>query len=120
MAKAKVLADRISITSEVLTDENIRKVKALAPSVLALHDEVEGDIYRVDVTDETEYAIANSYGSVFKDGVALATYYDYTDETGLKLYVVDMLHKINAIEKQVEEFLESNPFDEIEDSIEFM
>lgn len=120
MAKAKVLADRISITSEVLTDENIRKVKALAPSVLTLHDEVEGEIYKVAVANEEESSNATKYGAVFKDGIALANYYNYTDEDGLKLYVVDMLHKINAIEEQVKEFLESNPFDEIEDSIEFM
>ena len=39
MAKAKVLADRISITSEILTDANIEKVSVLAPSVLKLVDE---------------------------------------------------------------------------------
>ena len=33
MAKAKILNDRIVITSEVLTDANIEKVKVLAPSV---------------------------------------------------------------------------------------
>lgn len=120
MAKAKVLADRISITSEVLTDENIRKVQALAPSVLVLHDETEGEIYRVDLTDEAAFATANRYGSVFKEGTSLATYRDYSDEEAMKLFIVDILHKINAIEKAVEEFLESNPFDDIENSIEFM
>ena len=40
MAKAKVLADRISITSDILTDENLEKVAILAPSVLNLVDEL--------------------------------------------------------------------------------
>ena len=120
MAKAKVLADRISITSEVLTDENIRKVLALTPSTLSLMDDAEGEIYRVGITDEVEYAVATRYGAVFNKSAVLATFRNYSDEESLKLFVVDILHKINAIEKAVEEFLESNPFDAIEDSIEFM
>ena len=39
MAKAKILADRISITSDVLTDENIEKVRSLSPSTLYLYDD---------------------------------------------------------------------------------
>ena len=50
MAKAKVLADRISITSEVLTDENIEKVRILAPSNLVLFDEKKEDKVLFEVT----------------------------------------------------------------------
>ena len=39
MAKAKVLDDKLVITSEVLTNENIEKVSILKPSVLILKDE---------------------------------------------------------------------------------
>ena len=39
MAKAKVLDDKLVITSEILTNENIEKVSILKPSVLILKDE---------------------------------------------------------------------------------
>ena len=34
MAKAKVLTDRVSITSDVFTDENLERIKLIAPSIL--------------------------------------------------------------------------------------
>ena len=39
MAKAKILDNKVVITSDVLTDENIKRASILAPSVLQLVDE---------------------------------------------------------------------------------
>ena len=68
MAKAKILNDRIVITSDVLTDANIEKVKVLAPSVLKLVDELDLDakvLYEVDTDDYNTFTIN---GALFKGG----------------------------------------------------
>lgn len=112
MAKAKILADRISITSEILTDENIEKVKILSPSTLVLFDE----------KDETKalYEISNgvcntftSYGAVFNDGKTLGAIDESIlsldkeeKEAKIKTILTAVLTRINAIEAQVEEYLE--------------
>lgn len=112
MAKAKILADRISITSEVLTDENIEKVRILSPSTLVLFDE----------KDETKalYEVSNgvcntftSYGAVFNDGKTLGAIDESIlsldkeeKEAKIKTILTAVLTRINAIEVQVEEYLE--------------
>lgn len=112
MAKAKILADRISITSEILTDENIEKVKILSPSTLVLFDE----------KDETKalYEVSNgvcntftSYGAVFNDGKTLGAIDESIlsldkeeKEAKIKTILTAVLTRINAIEAQVEEYLE--------------
>lgn len=112
MAKAKILADRISITSEILTDENIEKVRILSPSTLVLFDE----------KDETKalYEISNgvcntftSYGAVFNDGKTLGAIDESIlsldkeeKEAKIKTILTAVLTRINAIEAQVEEYLE--------------
>ena len=72
MAKAKVLADRISITSEILTDENIRKAEILSPSSLVLFDEKDESkmLYRVCEDSCNSFT---TYGASFKDGKSLGT-----------------------------------------------
>ena len=124
MAKAKVLADTVSITSEVLTDENIRKVKALSPSTLKIVDENEGELYSIDSTNFKSEV--SKYGTVFKNGEAVGRvcgFYDIEDdkkEEEITNYLLPILVRINAIEDAVEEFLNDNEFDDIAEDIEFM
>jgi hypothetical protein len=124
MAKAKVLADTISITSEILTNENIRKVKALAPATLKIVDENEGELYSID-SSET-YVELNRYGAVFKDGVTVGRVPNFEfiaddkREETITNYLLPILVRINAIEEAVEEFLNNNEFDDVEENIEFM
>lgn len=124
MAKAKVLADTISITSEVLTDENIRKVKALSPTTLKIVDENEGELYSVDATDYNSNI--NTYGALFKNGEAVGRVPYFNDiaddkkEETVTNYLLPILVRINAIEDAVEEFLNDNKFDDIVEDIEFM
>ena len=51
MAKAKVLTDRVSITSDVFTDENLERIKLIAPSILELRDEADLGTILYQVTD---------------------------------------------------------------------
>lgn len=124
MAKAKILADRISITSEVLTDENIEKVRILSPSTLVLFDE----------KDETKalYEVSNgvcntftSYGAVFNDGKTLGAIDESIlsldkeeKEAKIKTILTAVLTRINAIEAQVEEYLEDAI--DLSDDVEFL
>jgi len=124
MAKAKILADRISITSEILTDENIEKVRILSPSTLVLFDE----------KDETKalYEVSNgvcntftSYGAVFNDGKTLGAIDESIlsldkeeKETKIKTILTAVLTRINAIEAQVEEYLEDAI--DLSDDVEFL
>ena len=97
MAKAKILADRISITSEILTDENIEK------------DETKA-LY------EVSNGVCNtftSYGAVFNDGKTLGAIDESIlsldkeeKEAKIKTILTAVLTRINAIEAQVEEYLE--------------
>ena len=111
MAKAEVLADRIKISSDVLTNENLRKAEMLKPSVLNLRDEE---------IDTTLYSIANAepasftkYGATFSDGMSLGAINERTmhlekeeRDKEIKLILSDILIKINAIEEQVSAFIE--------------
>lgn len=124
MAKAKVLADRISITSEVLTDENLEKVGILAPSILKLVDEYEADKVLYEVASG-EYNTFTVHGAVFKDGKSLGTIAeeimsldDTAKEAKIKNILTAVLTKVNAIEEQINEYLENA--DDLSDDIEFL
>lgn len=124
MAKAKVLADRISITSEVLTDENLEKVGILAPSILKLVDEYEADKILYEVAGG-EYNTFTVHGAVFKDGKSLGTIAeeimsldDEAKEAKIKNILTAVLTKVNAIEAQIDEYLENA--DDLSDDIEFL
>lgn len=113
MAKAKVLADRISITSEVLTDENLERVSILAPSLLQLVDEFDANKVLYEVVGST-YNTFTSYGASFKDGKSLGTISEDlmaleadVKEAKIKNIITAVLTKVNAIEAQIEEYLES-------------
>ena len=125
MAKAKVLADRISITSEVLTDENLEKVSILAPTVLQLLDGLEDHIKVLYEVAGGEYNTFTVNGAVFKDGKSLGTIAeeimsldDEAKEAKIKNILTAVLTRINAIETQVENYLENA--DDLSDDIEFL
>ena len=124
MAKAKILADRISITSEVLTDENIEKVSILAPSNLLLVDDMNGDTVLFEVASD-EYNSFTKHGAVFKDGKSLGTIspevMELTKEereAKLKNTLTAILTRVNAIEEQVEAYLENA--EDLSDDVEFL
>ena len=121
MAKAKVLDDKVVITSEVLTNENIERVNILKPSVLILKDE-ESDkvLYEIAIGDCNSIT---TYGAIFKDGKAIAGLAVDADteeakKAKMKTIITSILVKINAIEDQVKEYVESA--DEIEADVEFL
>lgn len=121
MAKAKILADRISITSEILTDENLERVSILSPSTLVLVDE-ETTLYEVATG---EYNTFTGYGAVFKDGKTLGTISEdimaldkEVKEAKLKTLLTAVLTKVNAIEEQVEAYLENAA--DLSEDVEFL
>ena len=125
MAKAKVLADRISITSEVLTDENIERVSILAPSMLVLEDV---NVMEPKVLYEIaagSYNTFTTYGAVFKDGKTLGTISEdilaldqEAKEKKIKTILTGVLTRINAIEEQVKSYLEDA--EDLSDDIEYL
>lgn len=112
MAKAEVLADRIKISSDVLTNENLRKAEMLKPSVLSLRDEeVDTILYSIA---NAEPASFTKYGATFNDGVSLGAINNRImhlekeeRDKEIKLTLSDILIKINAIEEQVSTFIEA-------------
>lgn len=121
MAKAKVLDDKVVITSEVLTNENIERVSILKPSVLILKDE-EADKVLYEIATDDCNSITN-YGAIFKDGKAIAGLtVDAADEEAkknkMKNIITSILVKINAIEEQVKNYLEEA--EDIEADVEFL
>lgn len=124
MAKAKILADRISITSEVLTDANIEKVSILAPSMLKLFDEKDESKVLFEVASD-EYNSFTKSGAIFKDGKSLgyitedAMELDKEErEEKVKTSLTAILTRINIIEEQVENYLD-NAID-LSDDVEFL
>ena len=121
MARAKVLDDKVVITSEVLTNENIERVSILKPSVLILKDE-EADKVLYEVTTGDCNSITN-YGAIFKDGKAIAGLSVDADneearKAKMKNIITGILVKIGAIEDQVTEYLEEA--ETIEADVEFL
>lgn len=111
MAKAKVLADRICVTSDVLSDENIRKVEILSPTTLKLIDTNDGTTVLFEVASDSCNSFTK-YGATFKDGKSLATIgesimeLDKTErEDMIRNIVTAALTRINAVEAQVESYL---------------
>ena len=124
MAKAKVLADRISISSEILTDENIERVAILAPSTLRLVDEKDETKVLFEVASD-DYNMFTINGAVFKNGISLGTISadimeldNETKEKKVKTLLTAILTKINKIESQVESYLDEAEDDNIE--VEFL
>lgn len=122
MAKAKILADRISITSEVLTDENIEKVGVLSPSTLYLFDDKDESRMLYQVTGN-EFNTFTKYGATFKDGKSLGAISEESmtaedKESKVKNELTAILTRINRIEEQVEAYLEVA--EDLSDDIEFL
>lgn len=122
MAKAKILADRISITSEVLTDENIEKVGILSPSTLYLFDDKDESRMLYQVTGN-EFNTFTKYGATFKDGKSLGAISEESmtaedKESKVKNELTAILTRINRIEEQVEAYLEVA--EDLSDDIEFL
>lgn len=122
MAKAKILADRISITSEVLTDENIEKVSILSPSTLYLYDDKDENRVLYQVTGN-EFNTFTKYGATFKDGKSLGAISEESmvaddKESKVKNELTAILTRINRIEEQVAAYLEVA--EDLSDDIEFL
>lgn len=124
MAKAKILADRISITSEVLSDANIEKVSILAPSVLKLVDEEDGTkvLYEVASGDYNSFTVN---GAIFKDGKSIGTISESImdlpkeeKEAKVTTLLTSILTKLNVIEEQVNEYLETAT--DLSEDVEFL
>ena len=125
MAKAKILADRISITSEVLTDANIEKVSILAPTVLQLLDGLENHIKVLYEVACGEYNTFTKNGAVFKDGKSLGSIsQDIMElekeekEDKIKTILTAVLTRINIIEEQVAAYLETA--EDLSEDVEFL
>lgn len=121
MAKAKVLADRISITSDILTDANIERVGILAPTVLKLMNDTEV-LFEVTSND---YNTFTKYGASFKGGKSLGTISEETmaldhdaKEAKIKTVLTSVLTRVNAIEEQIEDYLENA--EDLNEDIEFL
>ena len=124
MAKAKVLADRISITSEVLTDANIEKVNVLAPSNLKLFDEKDESKVLFEVASD-EYNTFTKNGAVFKDGKSLGSISpEFRElekeerEDKIQTILTAVLTRINVIEDQVKYYLETA--EDLSEDVEFL
>ena len=122
MAKAKILADRISITSDVLTDENIEKVSILSPSTLYLYDDKDEDRILYQVTGN-EFNTFTKYGATFKDGKSLGAISEESmaaedRDSKVKNELTAILTRINRIEEQVAAYLEVA--EDLSEDIEFL
>lgn len=124
MAKVKVLADRISISSDILTDENLKKVSVLAPSLKTLRDEFDESKVVFEICN-SECNTFTNYGAGFKDGKSLAIVDERVmslskeeREKEIKNLISGVLLKINSIEEQIEAYMEEAP--DFEEDIEFL
>ena len=122
MAKAKILADRISITSDVLTDENIEKVSILSPSTLYLYDDKDENRILYQVTGN-EFNTFTKYGATFKDGKSLGAISEESmaaedRDSKVKNELTAILTRINRIEEQVSAYLEVA--EDLSEDIEFL
>ena len=122
MAKAKIIDDRISITSDILTDENIEKVSILSPSTLCLYDDKDENRMLYQVIGN-EFNTFTKYGATFKDGKSLGAISEESmvaddKESKIKNELTAILTRINRIEDQVEAYLEVA--EDLSEDIEFL
>ena len=124
MAKAKVLTDRVSITSDVFTDENLERIKLIAPSILELRDEADLGTLLYQVTD-SEYNTFTVNGAAVKNGKTICTLSDAimnldeeVRERKIKLFLSAVLTKLNILETTATEYLK-NAVD-LSDDIDFL
>ena len=120
MAKAKVLDDKVVITSDVLTNTNIERASILKPSVLVLKDEESNTtLYEVAMG---EFNSITSYGAIFNGkaiaGIAVDADTEEARKNKMKNIITSILVKINAIESQVSEYL--NEAEDIDIDVEFL
>lgn len=125
MAKAKVLDNKIVITSEVLTEANIEKVKILAPSILKLIDENDMNARVLYEVDSNPFNTFNANGALFYEGRTTTNLDEEimlldTEERRAKIntLVTSVLTKINRIETIVTEYLDNA--EDFSEDIEFL
>lgn len=124
MAKAKILDNKVVITSDVLSDKNIERASILAPSVLQLVDEYDASKILFEVTSGLSNSFT-TYGAIFKDGKTVGNISDAimeqekeVREAHITNLISSTLIKINAVEEQIKEYLEGA--EDLSTDIEFM
>ena len=105
MAKAKIFEGRVRITSDVIDNDNVRKLEALNEEALVLTNEKTGEeIFRVATTDNANETAFSRNGVVFCEGKAVGDFEMNEDGTLDEddLYNLEaVLRRINKIESQV-------------------
>ena len=105
MAKAKIFEGRCRITSEVIDNDNVRKLEALNEEALVLTNEKTGEeIFRVATTDDANATAFSRNGVVFCEGKAVGDFEMNEDGTldDQDLYNLEaILRRVNKIESQV-------------------
>jgi hypothetical protein len=117
MAKAKIFEGRVRITSDVIDNDNVRKLEALKEDALVLTNEKTGEeIFRVAITDNANATAFSRNGVVFCNGKAVG---DFTMSEDGSMDTEDMynleaiLRRVNKVESQVKEALEDLGEEEI-------
>ena len=105
MAKAKIFEGRVRITSDVIDNDNVRKLEALNEEALVLTNEKTGEeIFRVATTDNANETAFSRNGVVFCEGKAVGDFEMNEDGTLDEddLYNLEaILRRVNKIESQV-------------------
>ena len=105
MAKAKIFEGRVRITSDVIDNDNVRKLEALNEEALVLTNEKTGEeIFRVATTDNANETAFSRNGVVFCEGKAVGDFEMNEDGTLDEddLYNLEaVLRRVNKIESQV-------------------
>ena len=105
MAKAKIFEGRVRITSDVIDNDNVRKLEALNEEALVLTNEKTGEeIFRVATTDNANETAFSRNGVVFCEGKAVGDFEMNEDGTldDDDLYNLEaVLRRVNKIESQV-------------------
>jgi len=105
MAKAKIFEGRVRITSDVIDNDNVRKLEALNEEALVLTNEKTGEeIFRVATTDNANETAFSRNGVVFCEGKAVGDF-DMNEDGTLDdedLYNLEaVLRRVNKVESQV-------------------
>jgi hypothetical protein len=105
MAKAKIFEGRVRITSDVIDNDNVRKLEALNEEALVLTNEKTGEeIFRVATTDNANETAFSRNGVVFCEGKAVGDF-DMNEDGILDdedLYNLEaILRRVNKVESQV-------------------
>lgn len=106
MAKLKITGKAL-VYESAITTENLKKVQKYRPEILKILDDDKNEIFRVSISDDSEFGSTSKYGITFAgestNGFAQVTELLCDVKDNLKDYLVDKIGNLYKFLDEIEE-----------------